>query len=53
MIANGLPGDPTLPPGVTMRDIDPPERRDDDDEGAFWEQWWKYTPRDEYEPDRD
>ncbi len=38
---NSLPGDPSLPPGARMADIDPPERRRDDAEDEqFWREWF-------------
>lgn len=41
---NHLPGDPSIPPGVRMADIDPAERRRDDedreDPRTEWNDWW-------------
>lgn len=47
---NELPGDPTLPPGVSMRDIDPPPRpeegEDDDEDRRYWS-WLDRITREE------
>ncbi len=41
---NELPGRDDLPPGVTMSQIDPPERRrDEDEDDAFWRDYWLYA----------
>ncbi len=41
---NELPGNPSLPPGVSLRDIDPPERRREDAEDEAWERdYWLYA----------
>ncbi len=44
---NHLPGDPSLAPGVSMADIDPPERRRDrDEDDDFWRDYWLYAAAD-------
>ncbi len=44
---NELPGRDDLPPGVSLRDIDPPERRRDlDEDDDFWRDYWLYAAAD-------
>ena len=35
-----LPGDPTLPSGVRLRDLSERKLRAEDDDTEFWSQWW-------------
>lgn len=46
MMKNNLPGDPTLPPGVTMRNVDPPEPPDNEDEFGCRHSWRRTGERD-------
>jgi len=43
---NSIPGDPSLPPGVRMADIDPPSRRREDaEDDEFWRAFWSEWPK--------
>ncbi len=49
---NDLPPGPfNTPPGCTMRDIDPPERRRDesDEDDEYWREFWLYAAERERE----
>jgi hypothetical protein len=49
MSANELPGDPTLPPGMLLSDLEPPRRRrEDEEDDAYWLDVWR-----DAEPDAD
>ena len=38
---NDLPGRTDLPPGVGLRDVDPPEPPDNEDEFGCRHSWWR------------